>query len=197
MSTNDVFIETHSRGEDCKALADCLRINRNTAYTVLRHGRYKNLPKVGPYNRKIDKEVILGAIDILEGNPQMTLQQVNFALRARLPQKPNFTQQELLKSLEGRIIFFKIARDCTAERNSEENLEDRYNYALWIMSPDIIRSRKTVLDKFGVNIHMRRTQGQSAKGDSVYRKVSAQKGPNVTILQSVAQFPRKAFCIIR
>ena len=40
--------------------------------------------------------------------------------------------------------------------------------------------------EFGVNIHMRRTQGRSAKGDSVYRKVSAQKGPNVTICCAVS-----------
>ena len=40
--------------------------------------------------------------------------------------------------------------------------------------------------EFGVNIHMRRTQGRSAKGDSVYRKVSGQKGPNVTICCAVS-----------
>ena len=62
--------------------------NWNTPYTMVRRGRYENLPKGGSYNRKIDEEIILGANDIPEGNPLMTLQQVNFALRARLPQKP-------------------------------------------------------------------------------------------------------------
>ena len=33
---------------------------------------------------------------------------------------------------------------------------------------------------------MRRTQGRSAKSDVVYRKVSAQKGPNVTICCAVS-----------
>ena len=106
------LIESHSRGEDYIALADCLGINRNTAYTIVRRGRYENLRKVGLYNLKTDEEVILRAFDILEGNPLMTLQQVNFALRARLPQKPNFTQQALSKALTGRIITFKSARDC-------------------------------------------------------------------------------------
>ena len=108
------LIGSYSRGEDYTALADCLGINRNTAYTIVRRGRYENLPKGGSYNRKIDEEVILGAIDILEGNPLMTLQQVNFALRARLPQKPHFTQQALSRALKGRRITFKIARDCPA-----------------------------------------------------------------------------------
>ena len=128
------LIESHSGGEDYIALADCLGTNRNTAYTIVRRGRYENLPKNESYNRKIDEEFILVAIDILEGNPLMTLRQVNFALRARLPQKPHFTQQTLSKALEGRMTNFKLARDCPAKRSSEENIEDRYNYALWIMS---------------------------------------------------------------
>ena len=49
------------------------------------------------------------------------------------------------------------------------------------MSPEVISSRKNFVDEFGVNIHMRRTQGRSAKGDKVYRNVSVQKGPNVAI----------------
>ena len=79
------------------------------------------------------------------------------------------------------MITFKIARDCPAEHNSEENIENRYHFALWIMSLDVINSRKNFVDEFGVNIHMRRTQGQFAEGDRVYRKVGVQEGPNVTI----------------
>ena len=67
-------IESHSHGKDYTALADCLGINRNTANTIVPRGRYENLPEGGSYNRKIDEEVILGTIVILEGNPLMTLQ---------------------------------------------------------------------------------------------------------------------------
>ena len=42
------------------------------------------------------------------------------------------------------------------------------------------------MDEFGVNIHMRRTQEQSAKGQRVYRKISGQKRPNVTICCAVS-----------
>ena len=40
------------------------------------------------------------------------------------------------------------------------------------------------MDEIDVKTHMRRTQGRSAQGDRVNRKVSAQKGPNVTMLCS-------------
>ena len=65
------------------------------------------------------------------------------------------------------MITFKIARDCPAERNSEENIEDQYTYTLWIKRPDVISSRNNFVDEIGVNILMRRTQGRSAKGDRV------------------------------
>ena len=54
------------------------------------------------------------------------------------------------------------------------------------MSPGVISSRKNFVVEFGVNFHMRRTQGRAAKSDVVYRKVSAQKGPNVTICCAVS-----------
>ena len=52
--------------------------------------------------------------------------------------------------------------------------------------PDVVSSLKNFVDEFGVNIHMRRSQGRSAKGDRVYRKVSAQKGPNLAICCAVS-----------
>ena len=104
------LIESHSRGEVYIALADCLRINRNTAYTIVRRGRYENLPKGGSCNRKIE-EVILGAIGILEGNPLITLHQVKFEIcvESALTPKTPFYPTSLIKSirrgntLEGKV----------------------------------------------------------------------------------------------
>ena len=62
VSTNDFLIDSHSRGEDYIALTDCLRMNWNTKYTIARLRRYKNLPKGGSYNRKIDKEITLALL---------------------------------------------------------------------------------------------------------------------------------------
>ena len=106
-------------------------------HCVYNFWRYENLPKGGSYNRKID-EVILDAFDILEGNPLMTLQQVNFALKARLPQKPHFAQQALSKALEGRMITFKIARDCL---QSVQRRTYRKSFQLWIVDHETWRHK--------------------------------------------------------
>ena len=110
----------------------------------MRRGREENLPKGGSHNRKIDDELLQHAVDILEGNPMLTLKQLNHAIRDKLPSRPQF------------------------------------------MSPAIINMRKSFVDEFGINEHLRRTQGRSAPGDRVYRKVGSQKGPNVTVCCAVS-----------
>ena len=109
--------------------------------------------------KKIDDEILQHAVEILEGNPRFTLKQLNHAIRDKLPIKPQFTDQALSKALEGRMITFKIARDCPAERNTYDIMESRRSYALWIMSPTIINMRKIFVDELGLNVHLRRSQG--------------------------------------
>ena len=93
------------------------------------------------------------------------------AIRDKLPSKPQFTDQVLSKALKGKMITFKIARDCPAERNKYDFMESRRTHALWITSPAFVNMRKICVDKFGINVHLRRSHGRSARGDRVYRKV--------------------------
>ena len=107
-------------------------IKKTTACTIVRRGREENL--CGSQNRKIDDEILQHAVEILEDNPIMTLKHLNHAIRDNLPSKPQFTDQALSKDLEGRMITFKIARNCPTERNTYDIMESRRSYALWIMS---------------------------------------------------------------
>ena len=85
------ILEIHSNGGDFLTLGWSLGIKRNTAYTILRRGR-ENLPKAGSHNRKIDDEILQNAVEILEGNPTLTLKQLSHAIRDKLPSKPQFIQ---------------------------------------------------------------------------------------------------------
>ena len=107
----------------------------------MRRGREKNLPEGGSHNRKIDDELLQHAVDNLQGHPLLTLIQLNYAKRDKLPSKPQFTDQAFSKALEGRMITFKITGDCLAERNTYDIMESRRSYALWIMIPAIINMR--------------------------------------------------------
>ena len=103
------ILEIHSNGGDFLTLARSLGIKRTTAYTIMRRGREENLSKGGSHNRKINDEIRQHAVEILEGNPMLTLKQLNHAIGDKVPSKPQFTDQALSKALEGRMITTKIA----------------------------------------------------------------------------------------
>ena len=48
------------------------------------------------------------------------------------------------------------------------------------MSEEVVNSLKVFVDKFGVNIHTRRSFGRSSRGTRAYGTVSGQAGANVT-----------------
>ena len=87
------ILEIHSNGGYFLTLARSLDIKRTTAYTIVRRGREENLPKGGSHNRKTDDEILHHAVEILEGNPMLSLKQLNHATRDKLPSKLQFTDQ--------------------------------------------------------------------------------------------------------
>ena len=100
-----------------------------------------------------------------------TLKQVNHAMRdKKLPSMSQLTDQAFSKALEGRLIISKIAKDCPAERNTYDLMNSRRSYALSIMNPAISNLRKRFVDEFGINVHLRRSQGRLARDDRVYQK---------------------------
>ena len=49
-----------------------------------------------------------------------------------------------------------------------------------------VNENKLFIDEVGINIYTRRNQGGSKKGDRVYRRVSGQLGPNITVCIAVS-----------
>ena len=176
--------EAHERGEDFLVVAQVLGINRSTAYNIVRRGLAPR-ERGGAHNRILDNEIIECGVELLEQNPLMTLKELNVKIHATL-NKPPFSDQSLAKWLDGQIITLKLARDVPAQRNSPEVIDERFQYAHWLMSPDVVNETKFFIDEFGVNIFTRRSQGRSARGDRVYRKIAGQKGPNITVCIAVS-----------
>ena len=54
------------------------------------------------------------------------------------------------------------------------------------MGPNVVNDNKFFIDDFVIKIHTRRNQGRSKKGDRVYRRVSGQRGPNITVCIAVS-----------
>ena len=128
------LIKWHSCGEDYIALADCLGIKRNFAYTIVRRGRYKNLAEGGSYSRKIDEEVILGAIDILEGNQKMQ-EELDLFINADALQEPGQTFQDY------RFRHVKSIVERTSCEITPEKCVGWYNHTMTYI-PDCLARNK-------------------------------------------------------
>ena len=133
-------------------------------------------------NREVDDECVDAAIRCFEENPLLTIEGLNVMVH-QLLNKPYFSEQALSNALDGSLITLKLTRDRPAERNTVNTIEQRYDYARWLMGPKVVNENKFFIDEFGINIHTRLNQGKSKKGD---RRVSGQRGPNITVCIAVS-----------
>ena len=108
-------------------LAKLLGINRTTAYSIM--NRDKDKERVGNRQTKVDDEMKTAIADYLESNPLLTLIEINFRLRANLPQKPTISIKTLSRLIDGLAYTLKLNRDSPAQRNAPETLAAQKQYA--------------------------------------------------------------------
>ena len=78
--------------------------------------------------------------------------------------------------------------DVRSRTNSQDNIEARREYAEFVLNLDPA-VQLVFLDETGFNLWTRRSQGRSLKGEEVRRRVTTQRGPNVTVCMAiVAEF---------
>ena len=82
--------------------------------------------------------------------------------------------------------FERPETDRPAERNTVDTSEQRYDYARWLIGTNVVNENIFFIDEFETNIHTKRNQGRSTKGDRAYRRVSGQRGPNITVCIAVS-----------
>ena len=52
--------------------------------------------------------------------------------------KPSFSDQALSSALDGSLITLKLTRDRPVERNTVDRVEQRYDYARWLICPNVV-----------------------------------------------------------
>ena len=141
-------------------------INRTTAYSIVNRDQDKE--RGGNKQTNVDDEMKTAIADHLESNPLLTLNEINFRLRANLPQKPTISIKTLSRSIDGPAYTPKLNRYSPAQRNATEILSARKQYAEWILSADAEGAEKLYVDEFGVNIHTKRL-GRALRGERAIR----------------------------
>lgn len=72
-------------------------------------------------------------IRIVEENPAVTLDEMATQLRSRLPQKPQIGKTTVARALEGQMYTLKLMEDVPEQRNAPQMIEDRQEYARWML----------------------------------------------------------------
>ena len=148
--------------------------------------RDQDKERVGNRQTKVDDEMKTAIADYLESNPLLTLIEINFRLRANLPQKSTISIKTLSRSIDGLAYTLKLNRDSPAQRNAPETLAARKQYAEWILSADAVGAEKIYVNEFGVNIHTKRSFGRALGGERAIRVTSTQSGQNVSVYAAIS-----------
>ena len=127
------LISAAERDEDFIMLAHQLGIKNRTAYDIvskfMRTGRRENLPRGGAHNIKIDDEMRDVVQQIIEENPLLTLDDINNALRQRLPNKPHIKRSALGNTIDGMFYSVKKIVDMP-----EGNLIQFFTYTYYALT---------------------------------------------------------------
>ena len=100
--------------------------------------------------------------------------------------KPSFFDQVLSKALDGPLINLKLTRDRPAERNAVDTIEQRYDYARWLMDPNVVNQNKFFIDESGINFHTMRNRRRSKKRLSLPQSMWSTRTTHITVCIAVS-----------
>lgn len=185
------LVAAYEEGEDFVALADALKINRDTARSVIRvwreEGRFERLPRGGTRNRRVDEEMIVAIHDIAREEPFSTLTNIKAKLEVRLPLKPRVHISTIARHLENMLISLKIAgkdADVPYRRNIPSTKEARYHYATWLTSLPVDHN-VVYIDECSINLFTRRSQGRAPVGQPVRQRVVGARMANINLVMAI------------
>ena len=140
----------------------------------------------GNRQTKVDDEMKTAIADYLGSNLFLTSNEINFRLRANLPQKPTISIKTLSRSIDGLAYTLKLNRDSPAQRNAPETLAARKQYAEWILSADAVGAEKIYVVEFGVNINTKRSFGHALRGERAIRVTTTQSCQKVSVCAAIS-----------
>ena len=182
-------MDSYEKGEDFIALAKHLRINRSSAYSIVRlyikEHRTQPILQAGGRPRCIDADTLDLATMLLESDPLLTVKQLKVEISSIFTNKPAFSPSSLSRALEGELITLKMARDSPAERNSERVKNERRVYGEWMINEGLTQHR-IYIDECGYNLWTRRNYGRAPLGERVNRIVGGQRGRNATVIAAIS-----------
>lgn len=171
------LFEAHTKNRNYIHLADELGIKHSTAYAIIKRaikdGEVKEKQRGGKRASvtKINQQHIDAILNIVESNPEYTLDQIKHNLSLSLPNEPSISKSSIDNALRSQLITMKKLEVQPANRNSVDVKNKRQEFANWILEEGVHREL-IFIDEAGFNLWLKRTQGRSRVGERATYVVS-------------------------
>ena len=124
-------------------------------------------------------------VEIEEGHPDFTLDQINAQLRMMMPEAPRVSRTAISNALKNHLIVVKTLRNAHAERNNDRTKERRQAFANWLMT-NMASMSFIVVDETGTNSWTRRSRRRARSGEKEIRVVAGRRGSTYTMTFAVS-----------
>ena len=192
VDTKTRIIAAHTRGEDYVEVARILGVKCGTAYSIVArnqaNGGVPPRPRGGACSVRLDAEMQLKIVDIVEQHPEFTLAQVNCQFQTDLPLKPRIFIQTISKSLHDQLIVMKKMETVPQDRNRPNVVDARRAYTAWYLEVTNMEQlpKFIYVDESGFNLWTARTRGRARRGVRAVCVVNGQRGANFTLILAVS-----------
>ena len=151
----------------------------NEQLLQLNHGVLQR-PRGGVRVMKQTDKMRAKAVEIVESNPDFTLNQILSELHTSLPQCPRISRSTLSNILHGQLIVMKHLKTCPTDRNSDATKQRRFDYSNWLMNDGVQEEELIFVDETALNLWPRRSRGRAQKGERAVQIVGGQRYNNFT-----------------
>ena len=170
------IFEAHEAGEDWKAVARALQINKRTAYHWLQKKQVAPKKRGGSVGRKT--EVIMTALTTwIEENPSITIQEIKRLLQANYETQVSTTT--IYNWLDGALIIIKKVRSVVSNINLPVNKSKRKSYMNNFFDSRSQGRNLIWIDETNFNLFCKRNEGRSRIGQRASIVLPPSRGANL------------------
>ena len=191
LSTRELIIEKYIQGLNAKFISEFLLIPISTVCNIIKvyneQFRVHSLPSGGARNIKVTDEIRMRIRNIVDENAAITLKRIGDIILAEFG--VNVSTSTIDRTLASFHYSLKKLVPVPERRNSAENIEARFNYALRFLAltEDFAASEIFFADEVGFSVSMRRKKGRSLIGTPASLILPAIRSKNISVCAVVGR----------
>ena len=178
----------YNQGRAIKDVSMLLGIKSKAIYSVIHRHKNKDRstdspPKRGGQKPNLLTEEHLKFIDqCLAVNCTLTVAALTRLLNERF--STNVSVSTIRRTMKKMGFTLKLIKNIPFSRNTEETIESRFEYAMWIsgITPRLVYSNLIFMDEAGFNTGLRRNNGYNYRGFPAVQVSLPNRSPNMSII---------------